>query len=411
MSTPHVVISGASIAGLAAAAWLRRTGWEVTVLERAPAFRAGGQNVDVRGTAREVLDRMRLVDAVTAHHTTETGTAVLDRRGRVIAAITADEGGADGPTAELEVLRGDLAEILRDALPDGVVLAYDESVAAVEEQGDHVVVRTTAGRALTAQLLVVAEGVRSTTRDLVLADAVTLDDLGVTMAFGTIPRTADDDRRWRWYTTDRSRQVHLRPDNHGTTRALLAYRRSKETEPADGPFEVADELARMRERYADVGWEAPRVLDGFATSDDVYVDRMAQVRMSTYRRGRVCVVGDAAWCVTPMGGGGASLALVGAYVLAAYLSELDADDLRDPDRLDAALGRYEDWMHPVADDAQGIPGIAMRAAYPATRLGVDLRNLVVRVALARPFRRFAARFGGVARAGKDLPELRETVGS
>ncbi len=81
MTTPHALVSGASIAGLSTAFWLGRAGWDVTVVERADAFRDGGQNVDVRGKARDVLDRMGLEDDVRRLSTTEEGTAVLDDRG------------------------------------------------------------------------------------------------------------------------------------------------------------------------------------------------------------------------------------------------------------------------------------------------------------------------------------------
>lgn len=98
----HAVVTGASIAGLSTAFWLRRAGWDVTVLERAPQFRDGGQNVDVRGLARDVLERMGLLDAVRAANTTETGTVVVNADGTVRAMLPAD--GPEGATAELEVL-------------------------------------------------------------------------------------------------------------------------------------------------------------------------------------------------------------------------------------------------------------------------------------------------------------------
>ncbi|MEK6312303.1 MAG: FAD-dependent monooxygenase, partial [Curtobacterium sp.] len=116
----HALVSGASIAGLSTAWWLARTGWRVTVLERSSAFRDGGQNVDVRGVAKEVLDRMGLVEQVRACNTTETGTVLVEEDGSV--RVELPDGGGAGATAELEVLRGDLARVLLDALPSDVVV-------------------------------------------------------------------------------------------------------------------------------------------------------------------------------------------------------------------------------------------------------------------------------------------------
>lgn len=407
MTTPHAVISGASIAGLSAAWWLRRTGWAVTVVERAPAFRDGGQNVDVRGVAREVLERMGLVEAVRRVNTTETGAVLVDRDGHVTAELPSD--GADGATAELEVLRGDLARTILDALPTGVQFVYGETVEDVDDTDGglapgRVTIRTSTGRVLHADLLVVAEGVRSRTRDRLFTEAGDVDerDLGVTMAFGTIPRIASDDDRWRWYNAVGGRQVHLRPDPYGTTRAILAYAGDDDL-AGQGRDETQ---ARLRRRYAGAGWQTERVLDGFASSDDVYVDELTQIRMPRWRRGRVCVIGDAAWCVTPMGGGGASLALTSGYVLAASLSAADtASGALDRDGLDAALGAFDDWMRPLVDRIQGIPKGIVRFAYPRTRFGLAARRVadtVLTSALAKPL---AARLTRVADSERPLPEL------
>jgi 2-polyprenyl-6-methoxyphenol hydroxylase-like FAD-dependent oxidoreductase len=395
MTTRHVIISGASIAGLSTAFWMARCGWRVTVLERAERFRDGGQNVDVRGVAHEVVERMGVLDAIRAANTTETGTVLVDERGRVRAELPSD--GPDGATAELEVLRGDFARVLLDALPEDVEIRYGDPIARVQD-GEHAVsVTTESGHTLTADLLVVAEGVRSRTRGMVFGDAVDRRSLGVTMAFGTIPRTADDDDRWRWLTTTAGRQVHLRPDPYGTTRAILAYTAT------DGMVGLSRDavLDRLRERYAGVAWETPRVLDGFAASDDLYVDDLEQVRVSRWRRGRVVLTGDAGWCVTPMGGGGASLAVTAGYVLAASLGGQD----RSGDRLDDGLAAYEAWMRPLVDDVQDLPRGITHFAYPQSRAALALRRVADAVLLSKPFRPLAAKLTEVAQTDRELPVM------
>jgi len=412
MIAPHAVISGASIAGLSAAWWLRTIGWEVTVVERAPEFRDGGQNVDLRGVAREVIERMGLFAAVKERNTTETGTVIVDRDGRITAELPSD--GTDGATAELEVLRGDLARVLLDDLPEGVSFAWGETVDDVDDRAggpgtDRVRLTTSAGRVLDADLFVVAEGVRSRTRDR-LFDDVDERDLGVTMVFGTIPRTADDDDRWRWFNAVRGRQVHLRPDRYGTTRAILSYSGD------DGlvGLDRREALARVRERYADAGWESARVLDGFDASDDVYLDELTQIRMPRWHRGRVAVIGDAAWCVTPMGGGGASLALTSGYVLAASLTTgaPGAEGPTAPSRaeLDDALEAHDTWMRPLVDKIQGIPKGIVRFAYPQTRLGLAARGVVDTIITSPLARPLAAKLTTVADSDRPLPELVQPAG-
>ena len=127
----------------------------------------------------------------------------------------------------------------------------------------------------------------------------------------------------------------------------------------------------LRERFADAGWQAPRILDGFASSDDLYVDHLTQISIPAWHRNRVCLAGDAAWCVTPIGGGGASLALLSGYVLAAQLSTPDLP-------VTAALDAYEEWMRPVVDSVQKLPPGIDHLAYPRTRIGVALSGLLTK---------------------------------
>jgi 2-polyprenyl-6-methoxyphenol hydroxylase-like FAD-dependent oxidoreductase len=387
------LISGASIAGLSTAYWLRKTGWDVTVIERADRFRDGGQNVDIRGVAREVLSRMGLFDTVKARNTTESGTVLVDERGRVTAELPSD--GVGGATAELEILRGDLARTILDALPSGVSFIYGDSVADVNDDVEGVSVTTEQGKQLKVDLFIIAEGVRSRTRAKVFTDdEVDQRDLDVTMVFGTIPRTDSDDDRWRWHNAVGGRQVHLRPDPYGTTRAILAY------SPGDDVIGLSrtQALAAVRRRYDGVTWEAPRILDALNASSDVYIDQLQQIRMRTWHRGHVVMAGDAGWCVTPMGGGGASLALTAGYVLAAELSDSTQDQ-------EAALSNYESWMRPLVDDVQNLPRGLKTFAYPQSQLALTLRRVLNKVLLSRPLRPVAMKLTQVAETDRELPAL------
>ncbi|BEL06758.1 FAD-dependent monooxygenase [Actinoplanes sichuanensis] len=391
MTSPRALVSGAGIAGLSTAFWLGRAGWDVTVLERFGTFRDGGQNIDIRGAARDVLSRMGLEEAVRSRGTTEEGTAVLDGAGRVIARFPVED--PDGPTAELEILRGDLARVILDALPGNVTVRYDDQIVGVRDEGSHVDVTSASGTTERHDLLVIAEGVRSRTRDLVFGSAVGRRELGVTMAYGTIPRTGDDDRWWRWYSAAGGRQITLRPDRTGTTRATLAFT-GGDRDLAALPLDEA--RAALRDVFRGAGWQADRVVAGFAASDDVYLDRLTQIGMPSWSAGRVCVTGDAAWCVTPLGGGGTSLAMVGGYVLAASLTQAQPD---------VALTRYEQWMRPLIDDAQKLPPGTPGLFYPDSALGVRALRLAVRVGSLGVLRRVTARIGHVARTDRPLPEM------
>ncbi|WP_137294962.1 FAD-dependent monooxygenase [Nocardioides dongxiaopingii] len=400
--TLRILVTGASIAGPAAAYWLDRTGHDVTVLERTPEPRTGGQNIDVRDLARDVLERMDLLDAVRRAGTGEVGLRFVDEDGGTVSEFPAHAGGdgGDGPTAELEILRGDLAEILRDACGDGVTWCYGDHVVDLDDSGSAVTVTLAGGTTHEFDVVVVAEGPRSRTRDLVMTGDRTplLDRLGMYSAWLTVPRTDADDRWWRWLNVPGSRSVHLRPDNTGTARAMLNVM-TDETGLAD--LDPHDLRAELRERFADVGWETPRILAALDDADDLYVDDLTQVRCPTWSHGRVVLLGDAAWCITPIGGFGTSLALIGASVLAAQLQRSSSPD--------EAFAAYESWLRPLVEESQDLPPGAPRVANPRSRAGVALFRTGTRLAASGPVRSVASRLGSGSGSGSDeqrtLPEL------
>ena len=108
----RILITGASVAGNTAAWWLGHYGFDVTVVESTPEFRDGGQNIDIRGVGREVLRRMDLEQAALDRGTGEEGTVWIDEHGGEVAKFLTADFGSAGPTAEMEILRGDLARLL-----------------------------------------------------------------------------------------------------------------------------------------------------------------------------------------------------------------------------------------------------------------------------------------------------------
>src|SRR5690349_1774201 len=85
-----VLIAGAGIAGPALASWLAPAGWRVTVVERAPALRDGGQAVDFRGPVhRAVLERMGLWGPIHDQQTHLGAHDLIDRAGATRATLPA----------------------------------------------------------------------------------------------------------------------------------------------------------------------------------------------------------------------------------------------------------------------------------------------------------------------------------
>lgn len=374
-----MLISGASIAGPALAFWLRRFGWEPVVVERAHALRPGGQNIDIRGAAREVVRRMGIDDVVAAATTGEEGTEFVGRFGRVVASFPAGTTDSGGATSEREILRGDLSEILvGQTLAGGrpVEYRFGDRIVGLTETDDHVLVAFEHAPDEAFDLVVAADGIGSTTRDLVFGDEVEVRSLNLQITYGTIPREGSDKRWWRWYNAPGGRSVTLRPDLHGTTRATLTRLTDGRTRAGVQNRSSVELLTRLRADFGDAGWQASRVLAAFEDADDLYSESVGQVFAPSWSRGRVGLLGDAAWCAAPVSGMGTSLSLVGAYVL--------AGELTSHEDLAAGFAAYERVLRPYVDQAQKLPPGTPRLANPRTRAGIAAFRGALRVAATLP---------------------------
>jgi len=309
MKTQKVLVTGASVAGPALAYWLSRQGMEVTVVEKASAFRDGGQTIDVRGAGRVVVQRMGLEDLIRANTTREQGIAFVDQDNRTKAFIGVNAFDGKGPIAELEILRGELAKLLIQHSQHLATYRFGDSIAAMEDDGEQVHVRFEQGGEQVYDLVIVAEGIGSTTRNQVFGNEVQRRPLDVYTAYFTLPRQPNDGQLMRWYNIPGGRCVCLRPDNLGTTRAFLSFQQAP-----SGYEKLAQDqqISLLKQRFADVGWETPRVLAALDDTTDLYLEAVGQVKMSRWSKGRIALVGDAAYCASPISGMGTSLGLCGA---------------------------------------------------------------------------------------------------
>lgn len=399
MSRPRVLISGASIAGPALAFWLNRYGWQTTVIERAPELRLGGQNIDIRGAARETVRRAGLEPAVREATTGELGIRFVRADGSTAAEFPAGKSDADGATAEVEILRGDLAQLFLDATQDNTEYVFGDTITALDQTEAGVRVSFTHNDPRELDLVVVAEGKNSATRGLVFGSEPEILLLGMEMTYLTIPRASTDTDWWRWYSAPDGRGVTLRPDRHGTTRAVLTRLTGKQdgapNEPRSADAQADAQRATLRERFGDAGWEAPRILDALDDAE-IYGESLAQVRAPHWSRGRVVLVGDAAYCASPVSGMGTNLSLVGAYVLAGELAA-------HVDHRDAFRG-YERIMRPYAEQAQQLPPGTPRLANPRTRLGIALFHGLLRAAASPAASRLRTRAFSPPAEQIDLPD-------
>jgi 2-polyprenyl-6-methoxyphenol hydroxylase-like FAD-dependent oxidoreductase len=380
---PSVLVSGAGIAGPALAYWLREAGFDVTVVERAPAPRPGGQTVDLRGAGRTVVSRMGLMDRARALTVEQRGLALVDAEGRVTARIPADSFGGEGIVSEIEILRGDLGRLLYDATLPATEYLFDDTVTALDQDVDGVTVRFEKAATRRFSLVVGADGLHSVVRRLAFGpEAGHVRPLHLYTAWFTATDCLELDSWYRMFNAPGGLVASARPGRlPGETKAGLSFRTT-----APLVFDRRDTTAQQAElarRFAGAGWEVPRLLTAMRAAPDFTFDSMGQVRLDHWSRGRVVLLGDAGYCPTPLTGLGTSLALVGAYVLAGELAAAGGDHR-------VAFRRYDEVLRPYVDQAQQLPPGGASGYAPSTALGIRLRALSMRAMHHWPMRSILA---------------------
>ncbi|MDX6234360.1 MAG: hypothetical protein QOH68_3465, partial [Nocardioidaceae bacterium] len=313
MSKIRVLVSGASIAGPALAHWLHRRGAEVTVVEQAPGLRPGGQAVDARGVAKEVIRRMGLDAAVRAACTDTAGAYTVDVDGNVLETFRADDNDGDGYISEIEVLRGDFSQVLYDDTRDDVEYVFGDRIAELTQDADGVDVSFASGNRRRFELVIGADGLHSALRATVFGPREQfIRHLGLVLAFYTVPNEFGLDR-WLIDYQEAGRSAGLRPIHDADHAiAMLSF---PSPDFAIDHRDVEAQKRLLREQMAGFGWQTPRILAHVDDTPDFYLDQVAQVVMDRWSSGRVGLLGDAAFSASPMSGGGTGMALVGAYML------------------------------------------------------------------------------------------------
>jgi 2-polyprenyl-6-methoxyphenol hydroxylase-like FAD-dependent oxidoreductase len=309
-----------------------------------------------------------------------------------------------------------MAKILHDTTKDmeNIEYIFDETIATVEQKADGKVDVTFANhlQRTSFDLVVGADGMMSRTRRYVFGHGPKNDDylhrLGQYGAFFAIPRTDDDTNFAQWYNATRGRLILKRPDQYGTTRVYMAVTDSNFSrfDEIDGILKkrsVQEQKEWLAKEFEGAGWISERIIKGMMECKDFYMQQIAQVKMPEWSKGHVALLGDAAYCPSPISGvvsnellrhiydltnttQGAGAAIVGAYVLAGELS-------KSPEDIPSALKRYEARTRTFVDQVQKLVPGAPQVANPQTSWGIMLFNKTTGFLSHPALRRFGSLVG------------------
>jgi 2-polyprenyl-6-methoxyphenol hydroxylase-like FAD-dependent oxidoreductase len=409
-----ILISGTGIAGPVLAYWLlqRDPAHRITLLERSPDLRATGQSIDIRQAAVDVVSKMGLLDTVRAHTTREAGIEFVDERGKAFARFGASGNQeAQSFTSEFEILRGDLVNILYDAVKDRVTTIFGVKVDQYTDDastGGKVDVLLSNGHRGSYDVLVAADGQSSRIRNVALGITDTprkyFRVFNNYAAYFTMPAIASIPRTdyAQWYNSTGGRVLFMRPDtNPNMCRANIVRQLASSDKETNARYRNAltagpEEYKRILGKdYVDAGWISDPVLRALAEATDFYASETLQVQLPTLSVGRVAFVGDAGYCPSPLTGMGTSLAIIGAYVLAGELGKVTSQA-----GVVAALSAYNDVVLPYSRKVQNIPTTVPAYLNPQSSLGLWIVRMMLWIVSATGIASLVGRIAGSSALSK-----------
>ena len=402
MPSERILICGAGVAGSILAYWLAKHDFQVVVVERSKSEQKAGQGIEIEEPALKVVKMMGILDELEEKKTGEMGFNLVDAQNRSYGLL---EVGGVSPTGALELMRGDLTEVLYKAADasSNVTYLFETTMHSLRQTQDKVIVdlENRKDKTITTEefdLVVGADGARSRTRQFVMSSSEKLDcfkPVGAFVAYFSIPK---EDRDWPYSQLCHfpgRRILWMRPVGKESKVTSVYLIHVNDDVPNLRQANAAGDRLKQKEAFAELysglGWETPRVMEQMMRSENFYSDELMQVKLPKWSQNRVVLLGDAAWAPTPFTGEGNQLAIIGAWVLAQELSR---------NRNPVAFEMYEKRLRSYVENAQNIPlgGYAPYIFTPQTSWGIWLFRTTFRLIAS------IVRFASWTKLASMLPE-------
>ena len=364
----RIAINGAGVAGTALAFWLLRGGNEVLLVENSPRLRSGGYVIDFWGIGYDVAEKMGLVERIRERGYQPEEVRFVDHKGERAGGFKMDVFRESTRGRFTSVKRSDLAAVIYEALDGPVETLFGDSIAGIDEAGDHVRIRFDHAATREVDLVIGADGLHSRVRRLAFGAAADHEVcLGYHVAAfemrGYRPR---DELVYVMHSVP-GRQVARFAMRDDVTLVWFVFRDEYMT--GQTPHTDEQKKAALKRAFGDAGWECPQILEAMEAADDLYFDQVSQIRLPHWSRGRVALIGDAAACVSLLAGEGTGLAMAEAYVLAGELQQAQGDH-------HAAFARYEERLQSLLKDKQAGAAKFASTFAPKTAFGITARTWV-----------------------------------
>ncbi len=354
-----VLVSGAGFAGLTTAYWMHKFGYAVTVYEVSKSLKKGGTLVNIGDDVADIVKRMGLFEQIQAARLMMEGA---ERK-------TADDV-TDGPLqlppgtapseVDWEIERDTLLDILFGIVKDNVEFVFGNSIEALDETENDIRVSFKDGSQRSFALVFGCDGIHSRVRKLQFGDeAEYAHFLGQYFSITIVDELLIKENTTQVFN-EAGKFVMLNAYNNKTD-IVLCFSSEKEIS-----YDYRDEAQQRKiiyGQFAGQGWKIPELLEKVKNSKSFYFDKVCQIKMPSWTKGRVALVGDAAYCASPAAGMGGSLAIIGATALADAFQKHHGN-------AELAFQDYNESFHPYIERVQADAVNNLNALNPKPKDGV-----------------------------------------
>ncbi|HEY2721553.1 MAG TPA: FAD-dependent monooxygenase [Chitinophagaceae bacterium] len=365
MDNKNILISGAGIAGLTLAYWLKKFGFNPTIVEISPKLREGGYAIDFWGAGFDVAERMKIVPDLEKVDLNISEVAFVDENNRRKGGMNYKKLKKMMNGRAFTFLRSDLSRVIYNHLDKGIEIIFGDTINKIEQNEGGVNVTFGSGNIRSFNLVAGADGLHSNVRNLVFGDESQFEKYyGYYTASFTIKDGISHGTSFLTYNTPcKQAAVYSTNENKAATFFIftspqkISYRR----------HDIEKEKEILKSQFKNAGWKCAGLLSKIDTAPDFYFDVVSQIQMDFWSKNRVTLVGDACDCPSLLSGQGSTLAIVGAYILAGELKEANGN-------YKTAFEQYENIFKPFIDRKQKVAQNFAKSLVPKSKFGIWLRN-------------------------------------
>ncbi|GLU52213.1 FAD-dependent monooxygenase [Dyadobacter frigoris] len=360
-----VLVSGASMAGLSTAWWMNKIGYKVTVVEIANEPRTAGGAVDIKGTAADAAKRMGIFEQIKSHRLHVEMIEFKNAEDITEGSISLINEGAELPDDDIEIERDKFVNILFYKLKNDIEFIFNNSITALNETKDDIQVTFKNGSEHAFDLVFGCDGIHSGVRKIWFGDESEYSHfLEAYSSITILNKLLIKQKTMQMYNVP-DKAIMLNAYNNKTD-IIFCFNSEKEI-----PYDYRDEEQQRKiilEQFAGQSWRTEELLAEIRNSENFYFDKFCQIKMPSWTKGRVALVGDAGYCASPAAGIGASLSIIGAAALADALEKHDRN-------FELAFQDYNKNLRPFIEEVQATAELNVKESFiPRTEEAIRKRN-------------------------------------